>query len=76
LARSLSAIASEASMPRTAIPHSASGRATRPVPMPSSRAGSRPANSLRKETVSSGYPGVPSHSSYTSAIRSPYVAGS
>jgi hypothetical protein len=76
LARSFSTMASEASTPRTSCPLCAKGSATRPVPMPSSNTGPDPARSDKNPTVSSVSEGTANHSSYTSAIRSPYVVGS
>ena len=54
LARNRSTMAAEASMPWTSTPLAARGRATRPVPMPSSRAGPGPANSASRSTQSTG----------------------
>ncbi len=45
LRRSSATIASEKSMPCTSTPRAASGKATRPVPIASSRAGPSPASS-------------------------------
>ena len=54
LARSRSTMAVEASMPWTSTPLAARGRATLPVPIPSSRAGPGPASSARRSTQSAG----------------------
>ena len=51
LARSRATIASEESMPCTSTPRAAKGRATRPVPMPSSSARPPPAS---RASVSTG----------------------
>src|SRR6478735_1068121 len=51
LRRSSATIASEKSMPCTSTPRAASGRATRPVPIASSRAGPSPASSCSRSTV-------------------------
>jgi hypothetical protein len=51
LARSTSTIGTDSSIPVTGTPLSASGTATRPVPIASSRARPPPASSARRSTV-------------------------
>src|SRR5262249_47469386 len=76
-ARRRSSMAGEASMPWTRTPRSASGKAMRPAPMPSSSAGPTCARSARKSTAARVVaPTIGStHASYAVAMRSPYVAG-
>ena len=68
---SRSAIGCDSSMPLTATPRSASGIATRPVPIASSSAGPSPASSARRSTAGSSTSGAnmnPELSSYVAAV--------
>ena len=69
-------MAGETSMPLTSRPASASGMARRPVPVPSSS--TRPPAASRETVATVAPTSVRSayHSSYTSAMASPYDGGS
>jgi hypothetical protein len=73
LARSRAVIARDSSMPWTGTPRRASGRAIRPVPLPSSRARPPPASSASASTTGPTAPASnmsADSSSYRAAARS------